>query len=236
MGEGSRWGPLSRTLGGHALAHIIYTSGSTGQPKGVAISHRGIVRLVRGDQLSPTRPGRPRGAGGEHTTFDAATWEIWGALLNGATLVVIPRDVALSSVDLIDTLRRQRATSMLLTTRLLNKIGARDSRRIPRTSGTCCSEGEAADPVAVRAVLHRRTAAAHHPVSTDRRERRPARPGTTCGTCRQARSQIPIGSPVANTIDLRARPLAEPASAGASRRALHGRQWPRPLLLADGAS
>jgi len=71
------------------LAYIIYTSGSTGRPKGVEIPHRGVVRLVceadycRFDhdrvflQFAPL-------------SFDAATFEIWGALLHGARLVLAP--------------------------------------------------------------------------------------------------------------------------------------------------
>lgn len=71
------------------LAYISYTSGSTGQPKGVAVPHRGVVRLVRGTNYASFSPTEvfllfaPVG-------FDASTFEIWGALLNGARLVVAP--------------------------------------------------------------------------------------------------------------------------------------------------
>jgi aspartate racemase len=76
-------------VGGEHLAYVIYTSGSTGMPKGVAVTHRGVVRLVSSPdyvqldadqtllQLAPL-------------TFDASTFEVWGALLNGARLVVMP--------------------------------------------------------------------------------------------------------------------------------------------------
>ena len=92
------------------LAYVIYTSGSTGRPKGVAISHRGIVRLVKETNYLQLGPG-DRVAQVANLNFDAATWEIWGALVNGAALVVIPREVALSTADLAETLRRQQANS-----------------------------------------------------------------------------------------------------------------------------
>src|SRR6185295_7785645 len=71
------------------LAYVMYTSGSTGTPKGVAVTHGGVVRLV-------TSPNYVR-LDAEQTllqlaplTFDASTLEVWGALLNGARLVVMP--------------------------------------------------------------------------------------------------------------------------------------------------
>lgn len=72
----------------HHLAYCMYTSGSTGQPKGVLISHRGILRLCLGAGLSYT----PQDVflQSSSMTFDASTWEIWTPLLNGATLVLLP--------------------------------------------------------------------------------------------------------------------------------------------------
>ncbi len=70
-------------------AYVMFTSGSTGSPKGVEVPHRAVIRLVRGNdyasfstdetflQLAPA-------------SFDASTFEIWGALLNGAKLVLFP--------------------------------------------------------------------------------------------------------------------------------------------------
>ena len=68
------------------LAYVIYTSGSTGGPKGVAVPHRAISRLVLNTdyvQLGPS----DRIAQASNASFDAATFEIWGALLNGAQLI-----------------------------------------------------------------------------------------------------------------------------------------------------
>ncbi|HYY97547.1 MAG TPA: AMP-binding protein, partial [Pyrinomonadaceae bacterium] len=71
------------------LAYVIYTSGSTGRPKGVMVTHRAVVRLVRGANYVELTPDEcvlqfaP-------LAFDASTFEIWGALLNGARLAVMP--------------------------------------------------------------------------------------------------------------------------------------------------
>ena len=68
------------------VAYVMYTSGSTGQPKGVSVPHRGITRLVRGTDY--VRFGADDCvAFASNQAFDAATFEVWGALLNGARLV-----------------------------------------------------------------------------------------------------------------------------------------------------
>ena len=93
--RGRRAPPTRPPLGGGDLAYIIYTSGSTGAPKGVVVPtapSRGWSAAPTTSRLGPRRPGRCR----LHARFDAATFEIWGALLNGARLVVIPAEIALS--------------------------------------------------------------------------------------------------------------------------------------------
>src|SRR5262249_6212197 len=80
--------PVS-AVGADDLAYVIYTSGSSGIPKGVGVPNRGVVRLVRQEayarfsaeevflQMAPI-------------SFDASTFEIWGSLLNGARLALMP--------------------------------------------------------------------------------------------------------------------------------------------------
>jgi acyl-CoA synthetase (AMP-forming)/AMP-acid ligase II len=75
--------------GPESLAYIIYTSGSTGRPKGVAVPHRGIVRLVHGQDYAPFGPDQ-RFLLLASPAFDAIVFELWGALLHGATCVVFP--------------------------------------------------------------------------------------------------------------------------------------------------
>lgn len=102
------------------LAYVIYTSGSTGQPKGVAIPHRGIVRLVRGQNYAAF-DNRQRFLLLASTSFDAATFELWGPLLNGAICVVFPKQ-PLDFQQLESFLRQHRVTCLWLTAGLFNQI------------------------------------------------------------------------------------------------------------------
>ena len=78
---------------GQDVVYVMYTSGSTGMPKGVLVRHRGVVRLVRGADYCNFGPDEVFLL---HSplTFDASTFEIWGPLLNGGRLAVLPSGVA----------------------------------------------------------------------------------------------------------------------------------------------
>ncbi|HEX6911521.1 MAG TPA: amino acid adenylation domain-containing protein, partial [Longimicrobium sp.] len=134
-----------------SLAYVIYTSGSTGTPKGVAAEHRGVVRLVRDTDYVDVRAD-DRIAQASTASFDAATFEIWGALLNGASTVMIARDAALLPADLARAIRAQGITTLFLTTALFNHV----AREVPdafHPLRTLLFGGEAVDPGAVRTVL-----------------------------------------------------------------------------------
>ena len=103
------------------VAYVIYTSGSTGQAKGVCVPHRAINRLVvNADyvQLETT----DRVAQASNANFDAATFEIWGALIHGARLVGVSKDVLLSAPLLAEHVRHHGINVMFLTTALFNQL------------------------------------------------------------------------------------------------------------------
>ncbi|HEY0022719.1 MAG TPA: amino acid adenylation domain-containing protein [Longimicrobium sp.] len=113
--------PLSTNAWAGNLAYVFYTSGSTGRPKGVMMGHREVVQYAA--CLPGTMPIGPgdRVAQASNVSFDAAVFEIWGALLNGATLVGIERDVLLSAPLLGQALREQAITHLYQTAALFNQ-------------------------------------------------------------------------------------------------------------------
>jgi amino acid adenylation domain-containing protein len=81
--------PLNHSTTQPTLAYIMYTSGSTGRPKGVAVSHRSVVRLLFGIDYVDLS-GRPSILQMAPISFDASTFELWGALLHGGRCVLYP--------------------------------------------------------------------------------------------------------------------------------------------------
>ncbi|MET8581184.1 non-ribosomal peptide synthetase [Streptomyces collinus] len=116
-GGGAEHGPAAATHPDE-LAYIMFTSGSTGTPKGVAVRHAGIVRLVDEPSYVHLDAGQVV-AHLSSVSFDAATFEIWGALANGARLVIAPPG-PLSPQELGTLLREERVTCAWLTAGLFN--------------------------------------------------------------------------------------------------------------------
>ncbi|GAB3117134.1 hypothetical protein GCM10027160_27200 [Streptomyces calidiresistens] len=92
------------------VAYVIYTSGSTGRPKGVMVAHRNVIRLFGSTD-------RWTGFGPDDVwalfhsyAFDFSVWEIWGPLLYGGALVVVPFAVSRSPEDFLRLLVRERVT------------------------------------------------------------------------------------------------------------------------------
>ena len=106
---------------GETPAYVIYTSGSTGRPKGVVTPHRAVLRLVRAADYVRFGPDR-RILQLASVAFDAATFEIWGALLNGGTCVLYP-DAGLPDPErLRAVLADMRITTLWLTSGLFNSL------------------------------------------------------------------------------------------------------------------
>ncbi|GAA2496710.1 amino acid adenylation domain-containing protein [Streptomyces gobitricini] len=112
---------VGESAAGSPLAYVMYTSGSTGRPKGVMIEHAGIVRLVRGADYFDFSD-RHRFLLTGALEFDAATFEIWGALLNGAVLHLVDEDVLLTPARLKTALRDAGTTVLWLTAPLFNQL------------------------------------------------------------------------------------------------------------------
>ncbi len=102
-------------------AYLMYTSGSTGQPKGCLIMHRNILRLVFGTDFVSfdsrqviLQTGSP--------SFDASTFEIWGALLHGGVLVLPDEEDILDASRLGTLLSEKKVRSLWLTSALFNQL------------------------------------------------------------------------------------------------------------------
>jgi len=102
-----------------SLVYIMYTSGSTGTPKGVEILRKGVVRLVYGDYAN-FGPGEVF-LHMSTPSFDASTFEIWGALLHGSPLVILPERVP-SISDIRRAIQKGQVTTALMTTSYFNTI------------------------------------------------------------------------------------------------------------------
>ncbi|HZU47213.1 MAG TPA: amino acid adenylation domain-containing protein, partial [Mycobacterium sp.] len=97
------------------IAHIVYTSGTTGTPKGVAVTQHNVTQLFDsldiGIELGPEQVWTQF----HSLAFDFSVWEIWGALLRGGRLVVVPEEVARSSEDFHDLLVSERVSVLTQT-------------------------------------------------------------------------------------------------------------------------
>ncbi len=137
--------------GPESLAYIMFTSGSTGMPKGVCIHHRGILRLVLNTDYITVRPGDVM----SHLSspaFDVATFDVWGALLNGATLVIIDRDTALSPAKLEVKIDECHIDVLFMPTPLFNVVATQRPGCFRRIRDLLVG-GDVLEPGSAKAVL-----------------------------------------------------------------------------------
>jgi amino acid adenylation domain-containing protein len=136
---------------GHA-AYVIYTSGSTGRPKGVVVSHANVTRL-----FDVTAPGFRFGPDDSWTLFhsfgfDFSVWELWGALLHGGRVVVVPLSTCRDPEAFLRLLITERVTVLSQTPSAFRQLAAAaESAGFPATSlRLVVFGGEALDPPALR--------------------------------------------------------------------------------------
>jgi aspartate racemase len=178
-----------------SLAYVMYTSGSTGRPKGVMVEHRGIVRLVRGANYCRFGP--------EETflqfapmSFDASTFEIWGALLNGSRLVLMPPGSS-SLEDVVRAVRRHAVTTLWLTAGFFHLMAEERPEGL-RTLRQLLAGGD------VLSSRHARLFLEHAPGTSLINGYGPTE-NTTFTCCHTLRAgdpvpeSIPIGNPIPNT-------------------------------------
>ncbi|OUS25460.1 hypothetical protein A9Q99_21275 [Gammaproteobacteria bacterium 45_16_T64] len=183
-------------LGGESLAYVIYTSGSTGQPKGVCVYHKGVSRLCKNtNYVEITSDDNVTHL--SNVSFDAATFELWGALLNGAAAIIVDRDVLLSDDALAKYFSDNNVSVMFITTALfhyyaIHRVEIFEQFRVVLFGGEAC------DPKLVAKVYD--DAKPNHLINIY---------GPTENTvfslwyeltgCEQERFTIPIGRPISNT-------------------------------------
>nr|WP_163781273.1 amino acid adenylation domain-containing protein [Myxococcus vastator] len=178
------------------LAYVIYTSGSTGRPKGISIPQRGVVRLVCNPNYIQLGPDE-RIAQASTVSFDAATFEIWAALLNGAELVVLDREVVVAPQALARELRERRLTTLCLTPALFNQVVLDVPDAFAPLTNLLLG-GEALEPKRVRAAMEaggpKRLLNAYGPTECTTYAATHAVTDVTDGT-----SAIPIGTAISET-------------------------------------
>ncbi|MCX6581803.1 MAG: amino acid adenylation domain-containing protein [Candidatus Aminicenantes bacterium] len=103
------------------LSYLIYTSGSTGKPKGVLTMHYNITRVARDANYISIEPG-DRVLQLSNYAFDGSTFDIYGALLNGAGLVIISKNDVLAMDRLAGIIKREGVTVFFVTTALFNLL------------------------------------------------------------------------------------------------------------------
>jgi amino acid adenylation domain-containing protein len=125
------------------LAYLIYTSGSTGRPKGVLLAHRGLINLALAHASAFGLKPQSRLLQFSSFSFDASVSEIFGCLLGGATLCLAPTEALRPGADLLNVLRQQEITTVILPPSVLALLSDTDMpqlRNLISAGEACTSE------------------------------------------------------------------------------------------------
>ncbi|MEU1970517.1 amino acid adenylation domain-containing protein [Microbacterium sp. NPDC019599] len=188
------------------LAYVSFTSGSTGVPKGVAVTHAAVSRLVRENRFHRFVPGETM-LHASPVAFDASTLELWGPLTNGGTLAVQPAGPSLA--ELAETIVRHDVDTLWMTAGLFHQMVDEELQAFAGVS-TVLAGGDVLSAAHVRRVLEvpgaREVIDGYGPTEN-----------TTFTCCHvmtdpaQVPDDVPIGRPIGGTtvhvLDARRRPV-----------------------------
>ncbi|MFF7593374.1 amino acid adenylation domain-containing protein, partial [Kitasatospora purpeofusca] len=139
---------VSVSVGSGSAAYVIYTSGSTGRPKGVVVSHGSVVGLFAGTGGLFSFGAEDVWSWFHSVAFDFSVWELWGALLHGGRVVVVPFGVSRSPEEFWDLVEREGVTMLSQTPSAFYQLVAAEGEGRVRGGSLRCVVfgGEALEP------------------------------------------------------------------------------------------